>query len=55
MHDSLSHRFNLDDGVFSGLRAGQDLTYVLEKGCRQLVVIGSGNGPRPSHGVVENI
>jgi hypothetical protein len=32
MHDSLSHRFNLDDGVFRGLRAGQDVIYVLEKG-----------------------
>ena len=32
MHDALSHPFNLVDGVFSGLRAGQDLVYVLGKG-----------------------
>ena len=44
MHDALSHLFNLDDGVLPGLRAGQDLVYVLEKGRRQLVVIGPGDG-----------
>ena len=44
MHDTLSHSFNLVDGVFPGLRAGQDLVYVLGKGRRQLIVIGPGDG-----------
>ena len=39
MHDALSDLFNLNDGVFPGLGAGQDLVYVLENGSRQLVVI----------------
>jgi len=29
MHDALSHPFNLDGSVFAGLRAGQDLVYIL--------------------------
>jgi hypothetical protein len=43
MHDALRHPFNLVDGVFPGLSAGQDLVYVLEKGRRQLIVIGPGD------------
>jgi hypothetical protein len=44
MHDALSHLFDLDDDVFPGLRAGQDLVYVLENGGRQPVVIGPSDG-----------
>jgi len=34
---------NLEDGVFPGLGAGQDVVYALEKGRRKLVVIGPGD------------
>ena len=44
MRDTLSHLFNLDDGLLLRLRAGQDLVYVLEKGRRKLVLIGPGDG-----------
>jgi hypothetical protein len=55
MYDAPSHLFNLDDGVFPGFGAGQDLVYVLEQGGRHLVVIGPGDGRGPGDGVVENI
>jgi hypothetical protein len=38
MHDALSRLFNLVDGVYPGIGAGQDLVYVLEKRGRQQVV-----------------
>jgi hypothetical protein len=44
VHNALSDLFNLEHDVFPGLRVGQDVAYVLEKGRRKLVVIGPGDG-----------
>lgn len=44
VHNALSDLCNLEDGVFPGLGAGQDVVYALEKGRRKLVVIGPGDG-----------
>jgi hypothetical protein len=38
VHNALRDLFNLEHGVFPGLRAGQDVASVLEKGRRKLVV-----------------
>ena len=48
MHDALSHLFNLDDGVFPGLRAGQNLVHVLEKGRRLTCPKSSGSRSQKS-------